>query len=103
MALVWRLNCVINNLNQYTQRTVAGALDVFGRVQPGVDVRINGAEADLWEGSSLAGPWNYFHHVVSVDNFTAAQYPEITIQAGNAFQTRHVFVPNPSPTMPTAT
>ena len=70
----------VNQLNQYTQRTVAGAVDVFGRVLPGVDVQVNDAEANLWEKPPPAGPWNYFHQVVSVDNSTAAQYPEITVK-----------------------
>ena len=84
----------VNELNQYTQRTVAGAIDVFGLAEQGVTVLVNGAEADQWEGPPLAGPQkSYFHKVVSVDNSTSAQYPTITIQAGNNSVTRHAFVP----------
>jgi len=83
-----------NQLNQYTQRTVAGAIDVFGLAEQDVTVLVNGAEADQWEGPPLAGPQkSYFHKVVSVDNSTSAQYPTITIQAGNNSVTRHAFVP----------
>ncbi len=83
-----------NQLNQYTQRTVAGAIDVFGLAEQGVTVLVNGAEADQWEGPPLAGPQkSYFHKVVSVDNSTSAQYLTLTIQAGNNSTTRHAFVP----------
>ena len=60
-----------------------------------VGLRVNGTEADVWEGPAPAGatPWNYFHRIVSVDNSTSAQYPTITIQAGNNSATRHAFVP----------
>jgi len=74
-----------NELNQYTERTVSGAIDVFGLADPQAAVQVNGATASRY-GS-------YFHHVVSVDNSTSAQYPEITIQAGNNAAARHAFVP----------
>jgi len=74
-----------NELNQYTQRTVAGAIDVFGLADPQASVQVNGATASRYEA--------YFHKVVSVDNAASAQYPEITIQAGNNSVTRHAFVP----------
>jgi len=74
-----------NELNQYTQRTVAGAIDVFGLADPQAAVQVNGATASRY-GS-------YFHKVVSVDNAASAQYPEITIQAGNNSAARHAFVP----------
>jgi len=64
---------------------VAGAIDVFGLADPQVAVQVNGATASR-DGS-------YFHKVVSVDNSASAQYPEITIQAGNNSAARHAFVP----------
>jgi len=74
-----------NELNQYTERTVAGAIDVFGLADPQVAVQVNGATASRYGA--------YFHRVVSVDNSASAQYPTITIQAGNNSATRHAFVP----------
>ncbi|MCD6339381.1 MAG: hypothetical protein J7M29_08410, partial [Verrucomicrobia bacterium] len=74
-----------NELNQYTERTVAGAIDVFGLADPQAAVQVNGATASRY-GS-------YFHQVVSVDNAASAQYPTLTIQAGNNSVTRHAFVP----------
>lgn len=43
----------VNELNQYTQRTVAGAVDVFGLAESGVTVQVNGAEVDLWRGRKI--------------------------------------------------
>jgi len=75
----------MNLSNPYTQRTVSEVIDVFGLADPQATVQVNGATASCY-GS-------YFHQVVSVDNSASAQYPEITIQAGNNSVTRHAFVP----------
>jgi len=75
----------MNLWNQYTQRTVAGAIDVFGLADPQVAVQVNGATTSRY-GS-------YFHQVVSIDNSASAQYPTLTIQAGNNSAARHAFVP----------
>jgi len=74
-----------NELNQYAQRTVAGAIDVFGLADPQAAVQVNGATASRYGA--------YFHRVVSVDNSASAQYPTLTIQAGNNSAARHAFVP----------
>jgi len=74
-----------NELNQYAQRTVAGAIDVFGLADPQAAVQVNGVTASRYEA--------YFHRAVSVDNSASAQYPEITIQADNNSAARHAFVP----------
>jgi len=37
-----------NQLNQYTQRTVAGAIDVFGLADPQATVLVNGATASRY-------------------------------------------------------
>jgi len=74
-----------NELNQHTQRTVAGAIDVFGLADPEITVQVNGGTASRY-GS-------YFHRAVSVDNSASAQYPTLTIQAGNNAASRHAFVP----------
>ncbi len=58
-----------NYLNQYTQRTVAGTVDVLGVANPGANVTVNGNMA------SRKG--EYFHYPLSVANATA-QYPAIT-------------------------
>ena len=69
-----------NELNQYTQRTVPGAIDVFGLAEQGVTVLVNGTEADQWEGPPLAGPQkSYFHKVVSVDNSASARHLTLII------------------------
>ena len=62
-----------NTLNQYTQRTVPGAIDVRGRALAIADVAVNDSLATR-QGDS-------FHRAVPVDNTTAPQHPQIRVQA----------------------
>jgi len=62
-----------NSLNQYTNRTVPGYVDVLGIGTATAAVTVNGTD-----------PYRrgeYFHVALPVDNSSAAQYPSIVIQA----------------------
>ena len=60
-----------NRLNQYTQRTVAGVVDVLGVANPTAGVTVNGNAANR--------RGDYFHWPLTVNNVSAAQYPTITV------------------------
>jgi len=62
-----------NSLNQYTNRTVPGYVDVLGIGTAVAAVTVNGTD------SYRRG--EYFHVALAVDNSSAAQYPSIVIQA----------------------
>lgn len=62
-----------NTLNQYTQRTVPGALDVRGGALASAHVLVNGVPATR-QG-------DYFHRAVPVDNADAPQHPQIKVRA----------------------
>jgi len=60
-----------NNLNQYTERTVPGAVDVIGSSEPEATVTVNNM-ATQRKGA-------YFHKELSVLNLATAQYPAISV------------------------
>lgn len=60
-----------NRLNQYSQRTVAGVVDVLGVANPTSGVTVNGNTANR--------RGDYFHWPLTVNNASAAQYPTITV------------------------
>jgi RHS repeat-associated protein len=81
-----------NNLNQYTSRTVPGAVDVLGIAHGQSSVTVNSTAA-YRKGE-------YFHRAVSVDNVTpaAGAYPSLSSQASRTGYTTetttgNVFVP----------
>jgi RHS repeat-associated protein len=61
----------INSLNQYTQRTVPGNLDVLGTAEAAATVTVNN-QPTVRQGE-------YFQKTLPFDNSSAAQYPEISI------------------------
>ena len=77
-----------NSLNQYTNRTVPGYVDVLGIGTAAAAVTVNGT------GAYRRG--EYFHVALPVDNSSAAQYPSIVIQAvagaNSASSTGRVFL-----------
>ncbi len=77
-----------NSLNQYTNRTVPGYVDVLGIGTATAAVTVNGT------GAYRRG--EYFHVALPVDNSSAAQYPSIVIQAvagaNSASSTGRVFL-----------
>jgi RHS repeat-associated protein len=85
-----------NLLNQYTQRTVPGAVDILGTAQADATVTVNNMPTQR--------KGEYFYKDLSVPNTVSAQYPEISIvgvrkNAGPdgadvvTEETGHVFVP----------
>jgi hypothetical protein len=81
-----------NERNQYTSRTVPGAVDVLGVAHGLATVTVNGTAA-YRKGE-------YFHRTVPVDNVTPAEgaYPSLTTQASRAgftteTTTGNVFLP----------
>ena len=65
-----------NTLNQYTQRTFSGAIDVVGKADPLADVTVNTVAATR-QG-------NFFHGELPVTNTSAPVYPEIEVKAENS-------------------
>ena len=65
-----------NTLNQYTQRTFSGAIDVVGKADPLADVTVN-AVAATRQG-------NFFHGELPVTNTSAPVYPDIEVKAENS-------------------
>ena len=76
-----------NYLNQYTSRTVAGAVDVVGIANPTAAVTVN--------GNTAYRQGEYFHFALPVNNSSAA-YPTITAVSqygGTQSDSGEVFVP----------
>ncbi|HOX60210.1 MAG TPA: RHS repeat-associated core domain-containing protein, partial [Verrucomicrobiota bacterium] len=77
-----------NSLNQYTNRTVPGYVDVLGIGTAAAAVTVNGT------GAYRRG--EYFHVALAVDNSSGPQYPSIVIQAvagaNSASSTGRVFL-----------
>src|SRR5690606_2912570 len=65
-----------NTLNQYTQRTVSGAIEVVGKADPLTDVSVNTAPA--------ARQGSFFHGELPVANTTAPASPEVEVKAENS-------------------
>lgn len=65
-----------NELNQYTERSVPGAVDVQGSAAATAAVAVNSQTAQR--------KGEYFYREVSVDNQDAPQYPQIRVQAMQA-------------------
>jgi RHS repeat-associated protein len=63
----------VNDLNQYTERTVPGAVDVLGIAHASASVTVN--------SQSAARQGEYFHKEVSVNNSSAPQFPTLTTVA----------------------
>jgi RHS repeat-associated protein len=73
--------------NAYTQRTVAGAIDVLGVANPTASVTVNGSTANR--------RGDYFHYPLSIANSSPA-YPTVTVAStygGGASSSGKVFVP----------
>jgi RHS repeat-associated protein len=67
-----------NSLNQYSQRTVPGAVDINGAANASATVSVN--------NQSTARRIDYFYKELAVDNSTAPAYPQINIVgARNSF------------------
>ena len=64
----------VNLLNQYTERTVPGVVDIIGEATESAKVVVNTTPA-----TQLG---TYFHAEVEVDNVAAPQYPEIDAIVG---------------------
>jgi RHS repeat-associated protein len=60
-----------NSLNQYTQRTVPGALDVSGAADTGSTVTVN--------NQATARKGDYFFKELALDNTSASLYPQINV------------------------
>jgi RHS repeat-associated protein len=79
----------VNALNQYSQRTVPGAVDVMGDAASSAIVTVNGNAAIRKNG--------YFYSEINVNNTGSPAYPQIQIQgaAGNqsAQKTGNAYVP----------
>jgi len=60
-----------NSLNQDTQRTVAGAVDITGSADAGATVTVN--------NQTTTRKGTYFYKELAVDNTTAAVYPQINV------------------------
>ena len=60
-----------NNLNQYSQRSVPGALDVTGLAHSSASVTVNNL--------TTARKGEYFYKELTVDNSSASSYPQISI------------------------
>ena len=65
-----------NTLNQYSQRTFSGAIDVVGKANPLADVSMNTVPA--------ARQGNFFHGELPVVNTSAPVYPEIEVKTENS-------------------
>ena len=79
-----------NALNQYSRRTVPGAVDVLGTALPSATVSVNGTAA------SRKG--KYFYDTLSVDNSAGPVFAPVTVQGAASGQTTqesgHVYVPS---------
>ena len=64
-------NYTANNLNQYTQRTVPGALDVLGSAHSNAALTVNG-QAATRQGA-------YYHQEIAVTNSAAAVWQPISV------------------------
>ena len=64
-------NYTANSLNQYSQRTVPGAIDVTGSANAAATVSVN--------NQSTARKADYFYKELTVDNSAAPAYPQINI------------------------
>lgn len=77
-----------NSLNQYTQRTVPGAIDVMGQAAVGATVTVNGNSVSRKDG--------YFYQSLTVANDSAPVYASVTVQGTASGQTTrqggHVYV-----------
>jgi RHS repeat-associated protein len=62
-----------NELNQYEEREVPGAIDIIGSATAAATVSVNGGTA--------ARKGDYFYKTLSIDNGTQAQYPEVEVMA----------------------
>ncbi|HEY5909558.1 MAG TPA: RHS repeat-associated core domain-containing protein, partial [Verrucomicrobiae bacterium] len=62
-----------NRLNQYSSRTVSGAVDLLGIANPTASVTVNG-NATYRKGE-------YFDYVLPVSNGSAPQYPSVTVSS----------------------
>ncbi len=60
-----------NNLNQYSQRSVPGAVDVTGLAHSSASVTVNSL--------TTARKGDYFYKELTVDNSSASSYPQITV------------------------
>ncbi len=60
-----------NNLNQYSQRSVPGAVDVTGLAQNSATVSVNNL--------TTARKGEYFYKELTVDNSSAPSYPQISV------------------------
>ena len=60
-----------NNLNQYSQRTVPGAVDVTGLAHSSASVTVNNL--------TTARKGDYFYKELTVDNSSAPSYPQISV------------------------
>lgn len=69
-------NYTANLLNQYTQRTVPGAIDVVGAASPTSTVTI---AVDDGVPQPTARQGEIFHKQISLDNSVGAKYPTLTI------------------------
>ena len=75
-----------NTLNQYTSRTVPGAVDILGIANAGGTVTVNGKGAYRRN--------EYFHNALAIDNSAAAVWQSVTVAATGATpQTGHVYLP----------
>ena len=81
----------VNRDNQYTNRTVAGVVDVVGVANPTANVTV-GIQGQTATVASRKG--EYFHHPLTVSNSTA-QYPTVEIKSlygATQTETGEVFV-----------
>ena len=89
-------NYTVNNLNQYSQRSVPSGVDVTGTANSGAAVSVN--------NQSVVRKGNYFYKELGIDNTTAPAYTQIdVVGAKNSFGPNgedavstkggHVFVP----------
>jgi len=78
-----------NKVNEYTQRTNPGAVDVLGQALPGTTVTVNGTAPSRHDG--------YFEQTLSVANNNGPVYQPISVQGGasgqSTQQTGHIYVP----------
>jgi RHS repeat-associated protein len=75
-----------NLLNQYSNRTVPGVVEILGLAAPTASVTVNGNAADFRRGE-------YFEERLSVSNSTTAVWQSVSVSAGGTAQTGNVFVP----------
>lgn len=75
-----------NALNQVTNRTVPGTVDILGLASPGTSVTVNSAAADYRRGE-------FFDKRLSINNATGSAWQSVSVSAGGTAQTGNIFVP----------